>query len=236
MVPAFVVCLACVCVPGCALHARCHPCCLAFCLHQPVPLTPPLTPTPFPAACLRHEHPGQYQNASVLRTNGMKFLPNYFRKGQLTKMFFLFPVGAARGRHGAVAGGMQGTGPHRPPACPRLPHHGRNMRPPPNRPHRRRTPTSRPATTGAASSRRTCSPSTPTCWRPAAGCTPSQTCPSSASGWCARARRRSSGAFLGCHPPPHRAPPRGLRPLTRPAPPPRPPATSALQARGAPHV
>jgi tRNA (guanine-N7-)-methyltransferase len=27
----------------------------------------------------------------VLRTNGMKFLPNYFRKGQLTKMFFLFP-------------------------------------------------------------------------------------------------------------------------------------------------
>ena len=43
-------------------------------------------------ACLRHERPGQYQNASVLRTNGMKFLPNYFRKGQLTKMFFLFPV------------------------------------------------------------------------------------------------------------------------------------------------
>ena len=43
-------------------------------------------------ACLRHERPGQYQNASVLRTNGMKFLPNYFRRGQLTKMFFLFPV------------------------------------------------------------------------------------------------------------------------------------------------
>ena len=42
--------------------------------------------------------------------------------------------------------------------------------------------------------------------------------------------------LLGVPPPPHRAPPRGLRPLTRPAPPPRPPATSALQARGAPHV
>lgn len=41
--------------------------------------------------CLRAEHPGQYQNAAVLRTNSMKFLPNYFRKGQLTKMFFLFP-------------------------------------------------------------------------------------------------------------------------------------------------
>jgi tRNA (guanine-N7-)-methyltransferase len=41
-------------------------------------------------ACLRREHPGQYQNVSVLRTNAMKFLPNYFRKGQLEKMFFLF--------------------------------------------------------------------------------------------------------------------------------------------------
>jgi tRNA (guanine-N7-)-methyltransferase len=47
-------------------------------------------------ACLRHEHPGQYGNASVLRTNSMKFLPNYFRKGQLSKMFFLFPVGGRR--------------------------------------------------------------------------------------------------------------------------------------------
>eukprot|EP00879_Flechtneria_rotunda_P021825 GHRR01023014.1.p4 GENE.GHRR01023014.1~~GHRR01023014.1.p4 ORF type:complete len:102 (+),score=36.74 GHRR01023014.1:617-922(+) len=46
------------------------------------------------AVCLRREHPGQYQNISVLRTNGMKCLPNYFRKGQLEKLFFLFPVGA----------------------------------------------------------------------------------------------------------------------------------------------
>jgi tRNA (guanine-N7-)-methyltransferase len=32
-----------------------------------------------------------YNNISVLRTNAMKFLPNYFEKGQLEKMFFLFP-------------------------------------------------------------------------------------------------------------------------------------------------
>eukprot|EP00730_Choanoeca_flexa_P005939 TRINITY_DN12055_c0_g1_i12.p3 TRINITY_DN12055_c0_g1~~TRINITY_DN12055_c0_g1_i12.p3 ORF type:complete len:190 (+),score=16.12 TRINITY_DN12055_c0_g1_i12:3992-4561(+) len=32
---------------------------------------------------LRHNHPGQYQNLGVLRTNAMKFLPNYFRKGQV---------------------------------------------------------------------------------------------------------------------------------------------------------
>jgi tRNA (guanine-N7-)-methyltransferase len=30
-------------------------------------------------------------NCSVIRTNAMKFLPNYFRKGQLEKMFFCFP-------------------------------------------------------------------------------------------------------------------------------------------------
>ncbi len=41
---------------------------------------------------LRQQHPGQYQNASAIRTNAMKFLPNYFRKGQLEKIFFLFPV------------------------------------------------------------------------------------------------------------------------------------------------
>lgn len=32
-----------------------------------------------------------YQNASVIRANAMKFLPNFFQKGQLSKMFFLFP-------------------------------------------------------------------------------------------------------------------------------------------------
>ncbi|PNW80366.1 hypothetical protein CHLRE_07g314550v5 [Chlamydomonas reinhardtii] len=42
-------------------------------------------------AALRRESPGSYRNAAVLRTNAMKYLPNFFRKGQLTKMFFLFP-------------------------------------------------------------------------------------------------------------------------------------------------
>lgn len=40
---------------------------------------------------LRAAHPGQYNNISVVRTNSMKYIPNYFNKGQLSKMFFLFP-------------------------------------------------------------------------------------------------------------------------------------------------
>lgn len=32
-----------------------------------------------------------YDNVSVLRGNAMKFLPNFFEKGQLSKIFFLFP-------------------------------------------------------------------------------------------------------------------------------------------------
>eukprot|EP00742_Colponemidia_sp_Colp-10_P004016 GILJ01004284.1.p1 GENE.GILJ01004284.1~~GILJ01004284.1.p1 ORF type:complete len:299 (-),score=32.87 GILJ01004284.1:131-964(-) len=40
---------------------------------------------------LRSENAGKYTNISVLRTNSMKSLPNYFRKGQLKKMFFCFP-------------------------------------------------------------------------------------------------------------------------------------------------
>ncbi|KNA25582.1 hypothetical protein SOVF_005610 [Spinacia oleracea] len=40
---------------------------------------------------LRTTNPGQYQNVSVVRTNSMKYIPNYFEKGQLSKMFFLFP-------------------------------------------------------------------------------------------------------------------------------------------------
>ncbi|KZC05652.1 tRNA (guanine-N(7)-)-methyltransferase [Dufourea novaeangliae] len=42
-------------------------------------------------AALRSQNPGQYQNISCLRTNAMKYLPNYFHKGQLKKMFFLYP-------------------------------------------------------------------------------------------------------------------------------------------------
>ncbi|BBN02144.1 tRNA (guanine-N7-)-methyltransferase [Marchantia polymorpha subsp. ruderalis] len=40
---------------------------------------------------LRLKYSGQYENISCLRTNAMKYLPNYFEKGQLEKMFFLFP-------------------------------------------------------------------------------------------------------------------------------------------------
>lgn len=41
---------------------------------------------------LREEHSPQYSNIACLRTNAQKYLVNYFRKGQLTKLFFLFPV------------------------------------------------------------------------------------------------------------------------------------------------
>ena len=40
---------------------------------------------------LQHNEPNTYSNIAVLRTNAMKYLPNFFEKGQLTKMFFLFP-------------------------------------------------------------------------------------------------------------------------------------------------
>ncbi|CDS00088.1 probable TRM8-part of complex required for 7-methylguanosine modification [Sporisorium scitamineum] len=38
-----------------------------------------------------HLTPGSYHNVGVLRANGMKFLPNFFTKHQLSKLFFLFP-------------------------------------------------------------------------------------------------------------------------------------------------
>eukprot|EP01026_Neomeris_dumetosa_P060864 TRINITY_DN5742_c0_g1_i1.p1 TRINITY_DN5742_c0_g1~~TRINITY_DN5742_c0_g1_i1.p1 ORF type:complete len:257 (+),score=22.07 TRINITY_DN5742_c0_g1_i1:94-864(+) len=40
---------------------------------------------------LRQEEEGKYNNVSVVRTNSMKFLINYFQKGQLSRMFFLYP-------------------------------------------------------------------------------------------------------------------------------------------------
>ncbi|XP_076841036.1 tRNA (guanine-N(7)-)-methyltransferase isoform X2 [Brachyhypopomus gauderio] len=40
---------------------------------------------------LRAAEPGKYQNIACLRSNAMKYLPNFFTKGQLSKMFFLFP-------------------------------------------------------------------------------------------------------------------------------------------------
>jgi|EP00945_MAST-04E_sp_MAST-4E-sp1_P000323 tRNA (guanine-N7-)-methyltransferase len=41
---------------------------------------------------LQKEHRGEnlYKNAGVMNTNAMKYLPNYFYKGQLSKMFFCF--------------------------------------------------------------------------------------------------------------------------------------------------
>ncbi|KAJ3044465.1 tRNA (guanine-N(7)-)-methyltransferase (tRNA(m7G46)-methyltransferase) [Rhizophlyctis rosea] len=38
-----------------------------------------------------HDEAGFYQNISVSRMNAMKFMPNFFKKGQLSKLFFLFP-------------------------------------------------------------------------------------------------------------------------------------------------
>lgn len=40
---------------------------------------------------LRDSELGSYQNIACLRSNAMKYLPNFFSKGQLSKMFFLFP-------------------------------------------------------------------------------------------------------------------------------------------------
>jgi tRNA (guanine-N7-)-methyltransferase len=40
---------------------------------------------------LRAEHPGSYENISVLQTNAMKYMSNYFRPRSLEKLFFLFP-------------------------------------------------------------------------------------------------------------------------------------------------
>lgn len=40
----------------------------------------------------KHQHETvNYQNIGVIRGNAMKFLPNFFTKGQLSKMFFCFP-------------------------------------------------------------------------------------------------------------------------------------------------
>ena len=38
-----------------------------------------------------HEAEGLYRNVAIIRANAMRDLPHYFRKGQLTKVFFLFP-------------------------------------------------------------------------------------------------------------------------------------------------
>ncbi|XP_071506006.1 tRNA (guanine-N(7)-)-methyltransferase-like [Diadema antillarum] len=40
---------------------------------------------------LRQNHQDSYNNIACIRCNAMKHLPNFFEKGQLKKMFFLFP-------------------------------------------------------------------------------------------------------------------------------------------------
>lgn len=40
---------------------------------------------------LRDEEPGSYQNAACLRTNCMRYLPNFFEKSQMDKIFICFP-------------------------------------------------------------------------------------------------------------------------------------------------
>ena len=42
-------------------------------------------------SALRHLHENEYKNIACLRTNAMKYLPNFFVKGQLSKIFFLYP-------------------------------------------------------------------------------------------------------------------------------------------------
>jgi tRNA (guanine-N7-)-methyltransferase len=40
---------------------------------------------------MRNENPGKYENIWVEQSNAMKYLPHYFKKGQLEKIFFMFP-------------------------------------------------------------------------------------------------------------------------------------------------
>lgn len=40
---------------------------------------------------MQEAKPGKYENAGAIRANCMKHMPNYFRKGQLSRMIFAFP-------------------------------------------------------------------------------------------------------------------------------------------------
>jgi len=40
---------------------------------------------------LRANQPNCYDNIACIRTNAIKYLPNFFKKGQIKKMFFLYP-------------------------------------------------------------------------------------------------------------------------------------------------
>lgn len=56
-----------------------------------IPPIPSLPPDLLAATTLNPPSPGPYQNISVLRANTMKFLPNFFTRGQLTHIFLCFP-------------------------------------------------------------------------------------------------------------------------------------------------
>jgi len=40
---------------------------------------------------LRSQNEGQFGNIACIRSNAMKYLPNYFHKSELSKLFFLYP-------------------------------------------------------------------------------------------------------------------------------------------------
>jgi tRNA (guanine-N7-)-methyltransferase len=40
---------------------------------------------------LRESKPGEYQKASCMRTNCMRYLPNFFRQGQMEQIYICFP-------------------------------------------------------------------------------------------------------------------------------------------------
>eukprot|EP00918_Siedleckia_nematoides_P096641 GHVU01211999.1.p1 GENE.GHVU01211999.1~~GHVU01211999.1.p1 ORF type:complete len:300 (-),score=40.57 GHVU01211999.1:368-1267(-) len=47
----------------------------------------------------RSSLPGLYDNVTVIRTNAMKYLPNYFRRGQISKIFICFPDPQFKKKH-----------------------------------------------------------------------------------------------------------------------------------------
>lgn len=38
---------------------------------------------------LRQQNPGQYENVACIRSNAMKYLPNFFHKGQVRSVTFV---------------------------------------------------------------------------------------------------------------------------------------------------
>lgn len=38
---------------------------------------------------LRQQNPGQYENVACIRSNAMKYLPNFFNKGQVRSVTFV---------------------------------------------------------------------------------------------------------------------------------------------------